>query len=210
MRGATLDENNMLHLEIEFLSRHAAMKAMEHCNDIDPRHKRYIQVKWNDTNLDVSANNEEPVLQELSYLEPQPDSTEEVHDGPDVMGGEQLRSPQLVHDRREQMRRVLRCHGLHQFIRRRVVCLDGGDPECDLHPAIVGKQGWSGKTAAAVMVDELDGEKKVVGGEVEVLRSAGGEVGDGVEDDVGDGVGEAKAVSDRADAVDDLRDLLEG
>nr|XP_025877623.1 uncharacterized protein LOC112937337 [Oryza sativa Japonica Group] len=77
MRGATLDENNMLHLEIEFLSRHAAMKAMEHCNDIDPRHKRYIQVKWNDTNLDVSANNEEPVLQELSYLEPQPDSTEE-------------------------------------------------------------------------------------------------------------------------------------
>lgn len=67
------------------------------------------------------------------------------------------------------MRRVLCCHGLHQFIRRGVVCLDGRDPECDLHPAIVGKQGWSGKTAAAVMVDELDGEEKVVGGEVEVM-----------------------------------------
>ncbi|EEC68986.1 hypothetical protein OsI_37751 [Oryza sativa Indica Group] len=162
------------------------MKAMEHCNDIDPRHKRYIQVKWNDTNLDVSANNEEPVLQELSYLEPQPDSTEEKKVTSTIF------------------------QGFNRYLPWQVVCLDGGDPECDLHPAIVGKQGWSGKTAAAVMVDELDGEEKVVGGEVEVLRSAGGKVGDGVEDDVGDGVGEAKAVSDRADAVDDLRDLLEG
>uniref|UniRef100_J3NC18 Uncharacterized protein n=1 Tax=Oryza brachyantha TaxID=4533 RepID=J3NC18_ORYBR len=108
------------------------------------------------------------------------------------------------------MRGVPRRHGLQQVFWREVARLERGDPEGSLHLATVGEQGWPGSGETAVLVDELDGEEKVVGGEVEVMRKGGAELGDGVEDDVGDGVGEAEAVPDLAEAVDELRDLLEG